>query len=131
MQQKDSQSRRAVTSLPPVVWIAVIGALLLLLALCGAAAYAVLRSRTRSRIARWPRARILILLASAAVPWLVVRLAPIRVSANIHGIGPLIGWVLVALAVFALLVLLPLAAVLSSVVWWVGRRARGGAGMPE
>ena len=131
MQQKDSQSRRAVTSLPPVVWIAVIGALLLLLALCGAAAYAVLRSRTRSRIARWPRARILILLVSAAVPWLVVWLAPIRVSANIHGIGPLIGWVLVALAVFALLVLLPLAAVLSSVVWWVGRRARGGAGMPE
>jgi uncharacterized paraquat-inducible protein A len=114
-----------VTSLPPVVWIVVVGAVLLLLGLCGATAYGVLRISARSRIARWTCARILILLIAAAVPWLVVWLAPIRVSANIHGIAPLVGWVLVALVVFALLVLLPLAAVLCTVAWWVGHRARG------
>jgi hypothetical protein len=119
------------TSLPPVVWIAVVGAVLALLGLCGATAYGVLRTRARSRIAHWPVARILVLLAASAVPWLVVWLAPIRVSANIHGIAPLIGWVLVALVVFALLVLLPLAAVLCSVAWWIGDRARGPESRPE
>jgi hypothetical protein len=59
------------------------------------------------------------------VPWLVVWLAPIRLSASIHGIVQLVGLVLVALVVFALLVLLPLAAVLCSVTWWIGRGARG------
>ena len=112
-------------SLPPAVWIAVAGAVLVLLGLCGATAYGVLRARTRSRITRWPGARILILLAASAVPWLVVWLAPIRVSVDIHGIAALIGWVLVALIVFALLVLLPLAAVLCSAAWWIGRHARG------
>lgn len=115
------------TSLPPVVWIAVVGAVLLLLGLCGATAYGVLRASARLRIAHWPGARSLILLAASAVPWLVVWLAPIRVSANIHGIVALAGWVLVALVVFALLVLLPLAAVLCIVVWYVDRRARGRA----
>ena len=112
-------------SLPPVVWVAAVGAVVLLLGLCGATAYGVLRASGRSRIVRWPRGRILILLAAAVVPWLIVRLAPIRVSANIHGTVELIGWILVALVVFALLVLLPLAAVLCSAVWWTGRRARG------
>jgi len=114
-----------VRSLPVVVWVAAAGAALLLLALCGATAYGVLRASARPRIARWSAARILTLLAAAVVPWLVVRLAPIRVSANIHGTIELIGWILVALAVFALLVLLPLAAVLCGAVWWTGRRARG------
>jgi len=114
-----------VTSLPPVVWISVAGALLVLLGLCGATAYGVLRASSRSRIARWRRARILMLLAAAAVPWLVVWLAPMRLSVDIHGIAALIGWILVALVIFALLVLLPLAAVLCSIVWWIGHRARG------
>ena len=109
------------TSLPPVVWIAVVGAALLLLGLCGATAYVVLRASARSRIAHWPRARILILLVAAAVPWLVVWRAPISVSVSIHGMAALIGWILVALVVFALLVLLPLAAVLCSVAWWMGQ----------
>jgi hypothetical protein len=114
-----------VTSLPLVVWITVVGAALLLLGVCGATAYGVLRTSVRSRIARWPGARILILLAASAAPWLVVWLAPIRVSANIHGIAQLVGLVLVALVVFALLVLLPLAAMLCTVAW-IGNRARGG-----
>lgn len=114
-------------SLPPVVWVAVVGAALLLLGLCGATAYGVLRASARSRIQRWPGGRMLILLVAAVVPWLVVRLAPMHVSASIHGTVELIGWILVALVVFALLVLLPLAAVLCSAVWWTGRRARGQA----
>jgi hypothetical protein len=52
----------------------------------------------------------------------VVWLAPIRISVNIEGIIPLVGWLIVALAAFALLVLLPLVALLSVGVWLIARR---------
>ena len=113
--------------LPLVAWLAVAALALLLLALCAATAWAVLRARARARVAAWPARRLLALVVAAVVPWLVVWLAPIRIQASIRGIGPLIGWLLVALLAFALLVLLPLAALLCGVVWCVGsiRRARG------
>lgn len=110
--------------LPPVVWGAAGAAVLLLLGLCAATAYAVLRAPTRARIASWPRARIFTLLVVVALPWLIVRLAPIRISANIDGLVQLIGWLLLALAAFAFLVLLPIAAVLCAVAWWLGWRRR-------
>jgi hypothetical protein len=110
-----------VSSLPPVVWLTAITALAVLLGLCGATAYFVLRASARERIASWPGTRVLALLAAAIIPWLIVRLAPIHVSANIHGVAPAIGWLLVALLVFALLVLLPLAAVLVTLAWWKRR----------
>jgi hypothetical protein len=110
--------------LPLVAWLAVAGVFLLLLGLCVATAHAVLRAAARGRVAGWPGARILALLGAAAVPWLVVWLAPIRIEAEIEGVGPLVGWLLVALLAFALLVLLPLAAFLSAVVWSAGRRRR-------
>ena len=46
------------------------------------------------------------------MPWLVVWLAPITIRASIHSIPVLIGWLLVVLAAFSLLVLLPIAALL-------------------
>jgi hypothetical protein len=55
----------------------------------------------------------------------VVWLVPIRISVNIEGVVPLIGWLIVALAAFALLVLLPLVALLSAGVWLIARRRPG------
>lgn len=109
------------SSLPPVVWITASVALVVLLGLCGATAYIVLRASARGRIASWPGMWVITLLVAAIVPWLVIRLAPIHVSANIHGVAAAVGWLLVALLVFALLVLLPLAAVLIGLVWWKRR----------
>jgi len=107
--------------LPLVVWLAIAGVALVLVGLCAATAYAVLRATARRLVAHWPASRIVALVGAAAVPWLVVWLAPIRVVVSIHGVGPLIGWTVVALLAFALLVLLPLAALLSGAVWWAGR----------
>jgi hypothetical protein len=66
------------------------------------------------------------LVGAAALPWLVVWFAPIHVVVNVHGVVSLIGWLLLALLAFAVLVLLPLAAVLSVVVWWRTRLRRSG-----
>jgi hypothetical protein len=108
--------------LPIVLWLAAAGTALLLLGLSAATAYAVLRAGTRARLACWPAWRMLGLLLAAMLPWLVVRLAPIRVVVNVRGLGPLIGWLLVALLAFGLLVLLPLAALLSGALWWMEQR---------
>ena len=64
------------------------------------------------------------------LPWLVVWLAPLRIEVSIHGLGALLGWLLLALLAFALLVLLPLGALLSGVVWWAAWRRRGKGGAP-
>jgi hypothetical protein len=98
----------------------------LLLGLCAATVHTVLRTSARLRVARWPAPRIAGLAGAAALPWLVVWLAPIKVVVNIHGVVSLVGWLLLALLAFALLVLLPLAAVLSVVVWWRARHRRSG-----
>jgi hypothetical protein len=108
--------------LPRFVWLIVVGVALLLVGLCGIAAYAVLRARTRQRVALWPATWILAVAIVAVVPWLVVWLVPIRISVNIEGVVPLIGWLIVALAAFALLVLLPWVALLSAGVWLIARR---------
>jgi len=111
--------------LPAAVWFAVAGAVLLLLALCIATAYAILRASTRRRVTQWPVGRLLGLVIGATVPWLIVWLAPIRLEVAIHGIGPLLAWLLVALLAFVLLVLLPLAALLCVIVWEIARRRHG------
>jgi hypothetical protein len=113
---------RNMPTLPPVVWIAAAVAVIVLLALCGATAYVVLRAPVRHRIVGWRGGAILALLVAAAVPWLVVRLAPITVALKIHGIWQLLGWLILGLGAFVLLVLAPIAAVLAGVVWLVGRR---------
>jgi hypothetical protein len=110
--------------LPPVVWGAVVAVALLLLGLCFATAYAILRARARRRIARWPGRRVAALAIVSWLPGLVVRLASIHLEVNVHGLLQAVGWLLVVLAAFVLLVLLPLAAVLAAVVWWLGRRER-------
>ena len=110
--------------LSPVAWIAVAGTVALLLALCIGTAYSILRTSARRRVAQWPGSRVLVLAGAAAVPWLVVRLAPLRLEVAIHGVGPLLGWALLALLTFALLVLLPLAAFLCAIVWGLARRRR-------
>jgi hypothetical protein len=107
--------------LPLPIWLVVLGILLLLLSLCGVAAYAVLRASGRQRVASWPAPRIAALGAAAIVPWLVVWFAPIEIVVNIKGLVPLIGWLLIALSAFALLVLLPLVALLSAGVWLTAR----------
>src|SRR5215218_7874285 len=99
--------------LPPRIWIGVAAVGLLVLGLCAVTTYAMLRAATRRRVTRWPVGWILALVGSAVVPWLVVRLAPIAIALKIHGIVPLLGWLLLALVAFALLVLLPLAALLA------------------
>lgn len=118
------------SQLPPVVWLVAAAAALLLLAACAAIGYAVLRAASRRRIARWSARRLTGLGAAAALPWLVVWLAPIRITGNIHTAGALVGWLLVAALAFAALVLLPIAALLSGAVWWTARRRRGAAGPP-
>jgi hypothetical protein len=67
------------------------------------------------------------LVVTAAIPWLVVWLAPITIRVNIDTLPVLIGWLALALLTFGMLVLLPLAAILAVGVWWVVRRRRAGA----
>jgi len=114
-----------VPQLPLKVWLLVAGGVLLLLGLCVGTAYVVLRAKSRQRIARWPAARLLALVVAAVVPWLVVWLAPIHLGGEIHSVGALLGLLLVALLAFALLVLLPLATLLCTIVWGIARRRRG------
>jgi len=114
-----------VPQLPLAVWLAVVGSALLLLGCCAATAHAVLRASARRRVARWPAASLLGLAGAAVLPWLVVWLAPIRIALSIHGLGPLLGWALLALLAFALLVLLPLATILCAVVWGIAHGRRG------
>jgi hypothetical protein len=113
-----------VGQLPPVVWLAAIAVALVVCALCVGTAVLVTRAPARRRIARWRATLLLELIAAAAVPWLIVLFAPIAIRVSIHGLAQLVGWILVALLAFALLVLLPLAAVASSLVWWTARRTR-------
>jgi hypothetical protein len=110
--------------LPPAVWAIVAAVALPLVALCIATVYVLLRPATRRRVARWPLAGVLIFIGAAAIPWLTVWLAPITIKASIHGALELIGWLFLALLAFAMLVLLPLAALASAVVW---ARARSGS----
>ena len=110
--------------MPRSIWLIVIGVGLLLLGLCGIAAYAVLRADARHRIATWPATWILGLAIAAAVPWLVVWLAPIRIEVSINGLLPLLGWSLLALGAFVLLVQLPIVALASAAVWATARRRR-------
>ena len=108
--------------MPPIVWGLGAVAGLVLAGLCVATGYAVLRARTRAVITRWSIARIAALVVIAAVPWLVVWLAPINISVNIHSLPVLIGWLALGLLAFGVLVLLPLAAVLTAGVWLTARR---------
>ncbi|HTK52950.1 MAG TPA: hypothetical protein VL308_13770 [Gemmatimonadaceae bacterium] len=115
--------------MPPTLWGLAAVAGLLLLGFCVATAYAVLRARPRARITRWSAAHIAAFVLVAAIPWLVVWLAPINISVNIHTIPVLIGWLALALLAFGVLVLLPLAALLAAGVWLAARR-RGRIAMP-
>jgi hypothetical protein len=110
------------SQLPPVVWLVAALMALLLLALCAATIHAVLRPAARRRIASWPVSRILMLIAAAAIPWLIVSLAPITIRVSINGLIQLVGWLCLALLAFATLVLLPLAALVSAVIWGRARR---------
>jgi len=107
---------------PPLVWGLGAVAGLVLAGLCVATGYAVLRARTRAVITRWSIVRIAALVVTAAVPWLVVWLAPINISVNIHSLPVLIAWLALGLLAFGVLVLLPLAAVLTAGVWLTARR---------
>lgn len=115
--------------MPPILWGLAAAAGLLLLGLCVATGFAVLRARTRARIGERSAARIVAFVVIAAIPWLVVWLAPINVSVNIHTVPVLIGWLALALLAFGVLVLLPLAALLAAGVWLAVRR-RGATAMP-
>ena len=106
----------------PIVWGLGAVAGLFLAGLCVATGYAVLRARTRAVITRWSIVRIAALVVTAAVPWLVVWLAPINISVNIHSLPVLIAWLALGLLAFGVLVLLPLAAVLTAGVWLTARR---------
>jgi uncharacterized paraquat-inducible protein A len=107
---------------PPVILAVAAGMVLLLLGLCAATVYAMIRPATRLRVARWPMSRLLLLVGAAAIPWLVVWLAPIRIRVSIDGVIELIGWLCLALLAFAMLVLLPLTALVSVVIWAKARR---------
>jgi len=107
----------------PITWI-LSAVALLLIALCAAAAYATLRRPARTRIAQWSATRLVGLCALAALPWLVVWLRVNHFSVNVDGIGQFIGWLLVALLLFALLVLLPLVVILAVIVWTTARMKR-------
>jgi hypothetical protein len=112
--------------LPPTAWAAIAVVALVVCALSVGTLAATLRAPARRRIARWPATFLLELITLAIVPWLVVVFAPITISVSIHGVVPLVGWILLALLAFGLLVLLPLAASASSLVWWTARRRRRG-----
>lgn len=110
--------------LPLSLWLIAIAVGVSLLGLCGITVYAVLRAQARERVAAWPAWRILALGGAAIVPWLVVWFAPIRIVASIKGLGPLIAWLLFALGAFALLVLLPIGALVGAAVWLNAQRRK-------
>jgi hypothetical protein len=112
------------------LWFVVAGTVVVLLGLCVATAYAVLRASARRRVAQWPAWKLLGLTGAAVLPWLIVWLAPIHLAGEIHGLGPLLGWLLVALLAFALLVLLPLATLLCAAVWGIARGRRDSLAPP-
>jgi hypothetical protein len=114
-----------VPKFPWTVWFGAASAVVLLLASCVGAAYAVLRPSARRRVSRWPAWRVVGLLGVAVLPWLVVWLAPLHFEISIHGVGQLLGWLLLALLAFALLVLLPLVSLLCAAVWGISRGRRG------
>jgi hypothetical protein len=99
----------------------------MLVGLVGATAYGVLRRPARQRIAAALPARIAALLALAAIPWLGIWVAShshVSVNVSVNGVVSLVLWLAAALLVFALLVLLPLVALLTLVVWFVARQRR-------
>ena len=110
--------------LPPSAWAGIAAVALLLLVLIGVTAYGVLRGRSRARIVAMPGIAVAGVVALAAVPWLVVVYRDINISVSIHDLPTLALWTAVALVVFALLVLLPLAALLLVGVWVSARAAR-------
>jgi hypothetical protein len=110
--------------LPAIVWIAAAGYSSLLIALCVLTVTIAIR-RARARWSHWAPRRILAFLLVAALPWVIAWLAPIRITAKINGTLQLSAWLLVALLVFAVLVPLPLAAIVASAIWWRERRQQG------
>ena len=113
--------------MPPIVWGLGAVAGLVLAGFCVATGYVVLRAGARAHIAQWSVAQIATLVVTAAIPWLVVWLAPITISVKIHTLPVLTGWLALALLAFGMLVLVPLAAILAVGVWWVSRRRPAGA----
>ena len=118
------------SQLPPAVRLAAAAIALILIATCVATGYAVLRSSSRRRVARWSARQMAALLVAGALPWLVVWLAPIRIVASVRTTGALIGWLLLAALAFGALVLLPIAALLAAGVWWAARRRSPARGVP-
>ncbi len=115
-----------ISRLPPIVIFVLTLTVLVLLALCAAAVYVALRVVRRFGVAQWPIWRVLVLVAAAGLPWFVVVFAPISIGIDTHSIGPLLGWVLIALVVFALLVPFPLCVLVLAVKWcsgWIKRRS--------
>ncbi len=110
--------------LPIKIWLLVAGTALLLLALCIGTAYVVLRASARQRIAQRSTRWLLGLAVAAVLPWAIVRFVPIQIALDIHGLGRLLVVLLLALLAFALLVLLPLATLLSAIVWGRAHRRR-------
>jgi hypothetical protein len=108
--------------MPPGLWIVAAIMALIMIVLCVATARAVLRPAARIRISAWPISRVVILVLLATIPWLVVQYAPLTIKVSIHGTLQLVGWLCLGLVVFALLVLLPLAVVVSAGVWATARR---------
>ena len=116
--------------LPLAIWFFLAGTVLLLLGLCVVTAYAVLRASARRRVSQWPIGWLLGLVAAAVLPWLVVWLAPIKLVINAHSVAALVGWLLLGLLAFVVLVLLPLAALLCAVVWGIAHGRRGPPASP-
>jgi hypothetical protein len=110
-------------ALPLSVWLGIGTLLVVLAALCAGTLFAVLRPTVRKRVAAWPGSRIVLLLVVAAAPWLAVKFLPITIKASIHGFVLPVLWSLAVLCAFALLVLLPIAAVACTLVWGLAWRA--------
>ena len=107
---------------PSLIGPVTAGVALLLVAPTAATCYAVLRAPARTIVSGWTARRVLALCIAAAVPWLLVWRVPYSFVISAHSIPELLGWIVVALLVFAILVLLPLAALLSAIVWLIAQR---------
>ena len=110
--------------LPPVVWIAGLGTLLVILAMIGGTLYGVLRAASRARIREWPGRWVLGCALAALIPWIAIALLPLSVRADIHSVWAFLGWLFVALLTVAVTVIGPLAALLIVTVWLVTNHHR-------
>jgi hypothetical protein len=118
-----------------VVPLAAVAALILCAVALGPAIW-LTRSRRALRLRGISGRTLLTTSAVAAIPWIGVLaylhfVSKLSLSANVNGIAQLLGFILVALVIFAVLVSAPLGVIVLSIIWLLDRNASPARGATD